>query len=115
MTAALLVLFFLAGILLFVGWAVAVSQRAESRILSLLAENKDRFLPGRVIASLAHVQAGVQYAHLARLEERGLVRSEIDPVVPVYPEQLPQRLYQITAAGLDELAHAHANDKKERS
>lgn len=108
MTAALIMLVFLAGILLFVGWAVQRSIRAEQRVLALLVENKDRYLPGRVIGSLAKVHA--VYVVLHALEERGLVQSEKDLFVPLWPEQLPRYLYKITPAGIAEAA-ALARDR----
>ena len=71
----------------------------ESLILSLLSEHREMYGLELVARSRRRLKRGTVYVTLARMEDKGYVRSRLDDTPPP-GGGLPRRLYEPTALGL---------------
>lgn len=79
----------------------------ECCVLELLAERGQLYGLELVGASCGALKRGTVYVTLGRMEEKGLVRGELEQGAAPHPG-LPRRLYRPTALGLRVLEAHHA-------
>jgi len=90
----------------------------EHAVLGLLSieprhgyELSKEFSQDRVMGDIVHLESGMLYAHLKKLERRGWVGSELEP-----QEARPARkVFALTSEGEEELRGRHAIDVHQRS
>src|SRR5690554_4818480 len=78
----------------------------EQTLLGLLAieprhgyELSKEFMPETTLGDIVHLESGMLYAHLKKLENEGWVTSRLEP----QESRPPRRVFSITAAGQAEL------------